>query len=297
MSSPGIRASGPASRASLACARPARNARSSPAAAAASTPIATGPATASPIPPSTARDLLKLISHIGSRLPAPARGGTAGTPAHVAQRQPISGRWPRAPATRQPWGSSSRPSAACVRGLLGAVYQAAMATPDVPRRGQGGAAGRLVRADHSRPRAARGPGRGAGSSLRSRLGHALAGAAAAGRGLATVTDPGRDHLEAGRRPGHLGAIAAAAAIRARMRGRVTVPVMDGAVHLPTLGGSARRREAAAGGLTARPGDRDRQRHRQRGHHRGRRLMLDAWPGRSAGRRVLRSRRCRDRRLR
>jgi uncharacterized protein len=34
---------------------------------------------------------------------------------------------------------------------------------------------------------------------------------------------------------HLGAIAAAAAIRARMSARVTVPVIRGAVHLPTLG--------------------------------------------------------------
>ena len=35
--------------------------------------------------------------------------------------------------------------------------------------------------------------------------------------------------------GHLGAIAAAACIRAGLDGRVSVPVLDGAVHLPTLG--------------------------------------------------------------
>jgi uncharacterized protein len=57
--------------------------------------------------------------------------------------------------------------------------------------------------------------------------------------LDQVKKPGNDTAGDGRALvadyGHLGAIAAAAAIRAGLTARLTVPVVDGAVHLPTLG--------------------------------------------------------------
>jgi uncharacterized protein len=46
---------------------------------------------------------------------------------------------------------------------------------------------------------------------------------------------GRNHVQLGGRLGHLSAIAAAIAIRAGEKAVLTVPVIDGAVHLPTLG--------------------------------------------------------------
>ena len=52
--------------------------------------------------------------------------------------------------------------------------------------------------------------------------------------------------------GHLGAIAAAAAIRSGVDARVTVPVLDGAVYLPTFGRLVIGPGAAAAGLAAGP---------------------------------------------
>ncbi len=54
-------------------------------------------------------DLLGLISHIGSRLPAQSAAGPR--PRRTRSAEPISGRWPRAPATRRPWAGSSMRSA------------------------------------------------------------------------------------------------------------------------------------------------------------------------------------------
>jgi uncharacterized protein len=53
--------------------------------------------------------------------------------------------------------------------------------------------------------------------------------------------------------GHLGAIAAAAAIRARTGAAVTVPVVDDAVHLPTLGRLVLGTRAAPGSADSAPG--------------------------------------------
>jgi uncharacterized protein len=51
----------------------------------------------------------------------------------------------------------------------------------------------------------------------------------------SADDRVRDERDLAARLGHLGAIAAAAALRAGVSARVAVPVIEGAVHLPTLG--------------------------------------------------------------
>jgi uncharacterized protein len=56
--------------------------------------------------------------------------------------------------------------------------------------------------------------------------------------------------------GHLGAIAAVTAFRAKAEASVTVPVMDGAIHLPTLGRLLVRPEGAARPAGGHPDERD-----------------------------------------
>ena len=78
--------------------------------------------------------------------------------------------------------------------------------------------------------------------------------------------------------GHLAAIAAAAAVRAGPDGAaVSVPVLDGAVHLPTLGRLALGTEPGRGGTGRRLRNGSGQRDQQCRHHPGGRSVLDARP--------------------
>ena len=178
-------------------------------------------------------DLLKLISHVSGRLRAdPARG--PGLQAHA-----IGGTELRALAAGFGDGSALAQLAGAqrsvLRGLLGAVYHEGTTGPTVSaavkaelRR----AWALLTALDRESPEA-----------LGAALGHPYLrvwasrclkqlrlaaawpgdqGNAAGGSGLAADL-------------GHLGAIAAAAAVHAGASGSVRVPVLDDAVHLPTLG--------------------------------------------------------------
>ena len=187
-------------------------------------------------------DLLKLITHIGSRPPQ---------------------RHPRAYTCRR------RPGSACRGHWRRHGHDAARRCPAKPAAGLGGfclpggkhrrrrdgRAGperRMVVAHHARPHAAEGPGHCPTPSICSRLGHAVPRTAESlpppARRRGTSRDLASDL-------GHLGALAAAAAVRARIQGTVTVPVVNSAVHLPTLGrltlaGQQDDRSAAVGPQTA-----------------------------------------------
>jgi len=182
-------------------------------------------------------DLFKLISHV-SRRPPGRPDAVAGTPAHV-----LSG-----PGFRSLAGGFGGTAAltelietqrSLVRGLLGAVYQKATNSPAVSASVQASlrrAWSVLADLDRQHPAAL-------AATLRhpylrawavrclDRLDAATAGDA---EGAGDAEAAGDD------RPlpadlGHLGAIAATAAIRARAAAGVTVPVLGGAVHLPALG--------------------------------------------------------------
>jgi uncharacterized protein len=194
-------------------------------------------------------DLLALISHISRRLPArPA--GELDVASHT-----LDGRSFRALAR----GSGDAVGLAqlieaehsLVRGVLSAVYQAAEAAPAVPRAAKAdlrGAWSLLAALDHDQP-----------ATLNAVLSypyvrvwalHCLAQLRPAGPGPGGSgpgdgdQPPGPQALTADL--GHLAGIAAAAAARARMGAAVTVPVLDGAVHLPTLGRLALGTETGTG---------------------------------------------------
>ena len=178
-------------------------------------------------------DLLGLISHIGSRLPAQPAAGPR-TAAHS-----LSGTSFRALA-----GGSGGAAAvgqlidaerSLRRGLLVKAYQAAMANPEVPggvKAALRGAWAVLAAVTREQPQA-----------LDAVLGHpyvrvwAARGLEHAGPAVAWHGDESQARItwKLSASPGHLGAIAASAAIRARMGAAVTIPVIDAAVHLPTLG--------------------------------------------------------------
>lgn len=189
-------------------------------------------------------DLIELISHISSSVPAGSAGGP-GAPEHT-----LSGENFRALAAGAGGSAAVRQlieaEHSLRRGLLGQAYQAGMAHPEVSgevKNALRGAWALLTTLDREQPKA-----------LEAVLGHPYVRIWAV-RGLeqaaltAAWRGPGNHtwtpwslatHL------GHLGAIAAAVAIRARMGAAVTVPVMDGAVHLPTLGRLVLTGDAAAG---------------------------------------------------
>jgi len=178
-------------------------------------------------------DLLKLISHISSRLPeGPAV--RPGTPAHV-----IDGESFRALAA----GGGGAAAVAqlieaqhsLLRALLGAVYQEGVTSPAVSAAVTGdvrAAWSLLATFDREQPEA-----------LEAALRHPYIRVWATGcleQLRQAAASPGHgDQAGHTRRLaahlGHLGAIAAVAAVRARVKAAVTVPVMDAAVHLPTLG--------------------------------------------------------------
>ena len=178
-------------------------------------------------------DLLKLISHVSSRLPEePA--GVPEAPVHVMSGQDFqalaAGFGDAAAVTRLIEAERS-----LVRALLGAVYQAAITTPEVSAavKAQLQAAWSLLTTlDREQPKA-----------LDAALGNPYLRVWAM-RCLVQLRPAavwqGEEDQARGARGlaadlGHLGAIAAAPAAAAGLSGTVRVPVMDGAVHLPTLG--------------------------------------------------------------
>lgn len=195
-------------------------------------------------------DLLGLISHIGSRLPAQPAAGPR-TPAHS-----FSGTNFRALAA----GSGDAAAVGQLidaerslrRGLLVKAYQAAMANPEVPggvKAALRGAWAVLATLTREQPKA-----------LDAVLGHpyvrvwAARGLEHTGPAVAWHGDESQARItwKLSTSPGHLGAIAASAAIRARMGAAVTVPVIDAAVHLPTLGRLALSPDAAGWRPDSRP---------------------------------------------
>ena len=178
-------------------------------------------------------DLLKLITHISSHLPEePA--GVPGRPAHVMTGQDFQ-------ALAAGFGDAAavtqliEAQRSLVRALLGAVYQAATATPEVPAavKAQLQAAWSLLTTlDREQPKA-----------LDAVLGHPYIRhwAIRCQEQLRPASvwpgddDQIRDARGLAADLGHLGAIAAAAAAAAGVSATVRIPLMDGAVHLPTLG--------------------------------------------------------------
>jgi uncharacterized protein len=188
-------------------------------------------------------DLLKLITHISDRLPQV----TAGPP--EAATHVMSGGTFRALAGGLGGAAAVteliEAQRSLRRALLGAVYQAGSAAPGTPeavRAALRAAWAVLTTIDGERPEA-----------LDAVLAHpyvrvwavrclerlkpasdrrAIADGASSGPGLAADL-------------GHLGAIAAVAAMRATVKADVSVPVVDAAIHFPTLGRLAIDRDAVA----------------------------------------------------
>ncbi len=193
-------------------------------------------------------DLFKLISHISRRLP----GGPAGEAGIAAHR--LSGGSFRALATgvgaTPVLGQLTDAERDLSRALLGAVYQGAMAATDVP----GSAKAALARAwsllttlDRDQPEA-----------FAVVLGHPYIrvwamrclGQLRPARAWPGEGDQAGDSTKLAADLGHLGAIAVAVAARAQAGTAVVVPVVNSAVHLPTLGRlvlSAQEGPAPAGG--------------------------------------------------
>lgn len=178
-------------------------------------------------------DLLKLISHISSRLPAePAeRPGIAAHALSGSNFQALAAGFGDAPAMAELIEAERSLS----RGLLGAAYQAAMATHGVPAAARAAllaAWSVLTTLDREQPNA-----------LNAVLDHPYVrvwamrslGQLRPAGGWPGDEDQARDSWPLATDLGHLGAIAAAASARARFCAALTVPVMNLAVHLPTLG--------------------------------------------------------------
>jgi uncharacterized protein len=176
-------------------------------------------------------DLLKLITHIDSNRPA-ATVRRPGSPAHtlsVEDLAALAAGTGGATVMTQLAGAQQ----SLVRAILGSVYQAATtganaapATVDLR-----GAWALLTTLDRTQPQAlcvvlrhpyVRAWAAGCLELLRPALARPGRAPAQTGHGLAAGL-------------GHLAAIAAAAAVRAQASATLTVPVMDNAVHLPTLG--------------------------------------------------------------
>jgi uncharacterized protein len=175
-------------------------------------------------------DLLKLVSHISTRRP-PGPGGRGPAPAHVLGRQELQ-------ALAAGLGGADavtqlmEAQRSLARGLLGAVYRAATDSPAVPaaaKTGLRGAWSLLAALDRQHPEA-----------LATTLRHPYLRVWAV-RCLEQLGTAGAgDHEGAGGWPlaanlGHLGAVAASAAVRAGAGAGVSVPVVNAAVHLPGLG--------------------------------------------------------------
>ena len=172
-------------------------------------------------------DLLKLIGHIADRMPhVTAAVVSAG---HAVSDDTLT-RLATGLGGPEDVGQLAQAQRSVSRGLLAAVYQAGIASPAVsaPARNQLRAAWRvLAMADSDQPEA-----------FNTVLGHPYLRAWAVhclerlGSAAAASPDSGRS-LAADL--GHLGAIAAAVAIRGQARASLTLPVADSAVYLPGLG--------------------------------------------------------------
>jgi uncharacterized protein len=177
-------------------------------------------------------DLLKLINHISSHLPkeAPSRPETQ---AHVIRHEDFQ-------ALASGLGSASAVTTliesqrSLLRVLLGAVYRAGTTTPALATAGQAelrAAWSALSTIDRNQPEA-----------LWATLDHPYIRpwAIRCLEQMRSVSSWG-DEDQAGAASrlaadlGHLGAVAAAAAVKAGTNAAVTIPVVDSAVHLPTLG--------------------------------------------------------------
>jgi uncharacterized protein len=178
-------------------------------------------------------DLLKLINHISSHLPNEAASGSE-TQAHVISHEDFQ-------ALASGLGSASalttliESQRSLLRVLLGAVYQAGATTSALSAVGQmelRAAWSALSTIDRDHPEA-----------LKATLDHSYIRpwAIRCLDQLLSVSAWADDEDQTGATSrlaadlGHLGAIAAAAAIKARTNAEVTIPVVDSAVHLPTLG--------------------------------------------------------------
>ena len=211
---------------------PASNAPWSAVAAGVCTPTGTGRRTASITRRSTAQTCSRLISHVQSHLPGQQRGA-AGIPVHAMNdadfRALASGAGNGAAVDRLVEGQRS-----LLRGLLGAVYQAATGAPAVSPADQAGlraAWSLLATLDREQP-----------DGLDAVLGHPYLrvwavhcldqlNLAATGNGETRT----RSLQDLGTSLGHLGAVAAVGAAHAGMAAMITIPVTEASVHLPTLG--------------------------------------------------------------
>ena len=178
-------------------------------------------------------DLLKLISGIRSRLragPVEPPGVRTHVLGSLQFRALAAG-----PGDGAAMAQLAEAQRSLVRGLLGAVYQQGMTGPEVSAEVKADlqrAWSLLTALDRERPEALT-------ATIRhpyirawaSRCLRQLRPAAA----RPSDTGPGRRVPALAAGLGHLGAIAAAAAIRAGTSGTVRIPVLDDAVHLPTLG--------------------------------------------------------------
>ncbi|MGH3210527.1 MAG: FxsB family cyclophane-forming radical SAM/SPASM peptide maturase, partial [Trebonia sp.] len=175
-------------------------------------------------------DLLKLISHIGERLPH-VGGGVSHAVSDDALAELAAGMGGAGAIAQLTQAQRS-----LRRGLLTAVYEAGIASPAVDP-----AARERLRAAWQVLAAADGDSRDAIDTV---LGHPylrawavrclarLGGAGGAGSADGAEHD---DDTSLAADLGHLAAIAAAAAIRGQARALLTVPVFADAVHLPGLG--------------------------------------------------------------
>jgi uncharacterized protein len=171
-------------------------------------------------------DLLKLIGHVGSRLPHVV-GSTDG-PRHALSEEALA-ELAAGMGGANAIGQLTAAQRSLNRGLLAAVYEAGLASPAVDPQARDGLRAAwqvLAIADGDCPVA-----------LDAVLGHPYLRVWAVhclkGLGLAGAADQADERLAADL--GHLGAIAAAVAVRGRARARLTVPTIGAAVHLPGLG--------------------------------------------------------------
>jgi len=173
-------------------------------------------------------DLLKLISHVRGRTRQPARAGATAGPAHrvpAAEFRALASGYGAASAV----GHLAETQDSLRRALLALVYReaAAAAVPGAAAGDLQAAWNLLSRIDADSPQV-----------LADVLGHPYVRVWAVRCLQQLRTAPGEHARSApglAADLGHLGAIAAAAAIRSGATARVAVPVRDGAVHLPTLG--------------------------------------------------------------
>jgi uncharacterized protein len=173
-------------------------------------------------------DLLKLIGHVRSRTRQPSRGTATASPAHgvpAAEFRALAAGFGAASAIVH----LAETQDSLRRALLAAVYReaAAAAVPSAAVLDMPAGWDLLTRIDAATPQV-----------LADVLGHPYVRVWAV-RCLQQLRLPASERARTGQALaadlGHLGAIAAAAAIRAGTGGLVTIPIRDGAIHLPTLG--------------------------------------------------------------